>query len=67
MEALQMLKFHLKKERLDFTAAWVTIEKEMIDDDLDKDLFVPLLGDFLAGLDGIIKSTLSYKNYISDW
>ena len=61
-----MLKFHLKKECLDFTAAWAAIEKEMIDDDLDEDLLMPLLGDFLASLDDIIKSTLSYKNYIFD-
>jgi hypothetical protein len=33
MEALQMLKFHLKKERLDFTSGWETLEKQMVEDD----------------------------------
>lgn len=67
MEALQMLKFHLKKERLNFTAAWAIAEKEMIDDDPDEDLLAPLLdGDFLTGLDAIIKSTLNYEDYTPD-
>jgi hypothetical protein len=43
MEALQMLKFYLKKERLNFTAAWITAEKEMVDDDPDSDLLGKLL------------------------
>jgi len=30
MEALQMLKFHLKKRCLSFTQGWVTSEKEML-------------------------------------
>jgi hypothetical protein len=29
MEALQLLKFSLKKERLNFTAGWATSEDEM--------------------------------------
>ena len=32
MEALQMTKFFLKKERLDFTEGWVTPEKLMQQD-----------------------------------
>ena len=32
MEALQMTKFFLKKERLDFTQGWVTSEKLMQQD-----------------------------------
>lgn len=35
MEALQMLKFWVKKDRLHFTRQWMTPEKEMVDDDLD--------------------------------
>jgi hypothetical protein len=35
LEALQMLKFHLKKEQLNFTAGWLTSEKQMVDDDPD--------------------------------
>jgi hypothetical protein len=38
MEALQMLKFRLKQERLDFTDAWMTQEQQMVDDDPDSDL-----------------------------
>lgn len=30
MEALQMLKFWLKKERLDFTKGWATPEADML-------------------------------------
>jgi hypothetical protein len=45
MEALQMLKFHLKKERLSFTAAWITTEKQMVVGGPDRDL----LADFLNG------------------
>ena len=43
MEALQMLKFYFKKERLNFTDAWATTEKEMTDDDPDIDLLGVLL------------------------
>ena len=43
MEALQMLKFQLRKERFNFTAGWVTLEKQMIDDDADEDLLHHLL------------------------
>jgi hypothetical protein len=43
MEALQMLKFSLKKERLNFTSAWMVGQKELSDDDPDCDL----LGDLL--------------------
>jgi hAT family C-terminal dimerisation region len=57
MEALQMLKFHLKKERLNFTAAWMTKETDMVDDTPDDDLLDHLLdGDFQDGLDRIIQS-----------
>jgi hypothetical protein len=43
MEALQMLKFSLKKECLNFTSAWMVRQKELSDDDPDCDL----LGDLL--------------------
>ena len=32
MEALQMMKFFLKKERLNFMDYWITSEKEMQQD-----------------------------------
>jgi hypothetical protein len=38
MEALQLLKFHLKKERLSFTSSWMTEEKDMSADSLETDL-----------------------------
>jgi hypothetical protein len=57
MEALQILKFHLKKARLNFTAAWMTSEKQMVDDDPDNDLLATLLrGDFQDHLDQVIQS-----------
>jgi len=47
MEALQMLKFHLRKERLNFTKGWTTSEKQMVNDTPDEDLLAGLLkGDF---------------------
>jgi hypothetical protein len=36
MEALQMVKFHLKKERLDFTNGWVTSQKILLEDEPDE-------------------------------
>jgi HD superfamily phosphohydrolase len=58
MEALQMLKFHLKKEHLNFTESWVTSELQMTKDDLDADLLDNLLRDVRVqdALDGIMKS-----------
>jgi hypothetical protein len=45
MEVLQVVKFHLKKEHLNFIQGWVwvTPEKEMLVDDPDKDLLGKLL------------------------
>jgi hypothetical protein len=54
MEALQMTKFHLKKERLDFTKAWVTVEEEMQEDNPDCDLLDALLQG-QGGLDQVTK------------
>jgi hypothetical protein len=57
MEALQMVKFHLKQNRLNFTDAWITQEKEMIEDRPDDDLLKKLLvGDFQDGLDRAMQS-----------
>ena len=57
MEALQMLKFHLKKERLNFTESWETLESQMTEDDPDKDLLNNLLEDVGVQdtLDGIMR------------
>lgn len=55
MEALQMLKFYLKKERLDFTSNWVTSEKQQTEDDPDEDLLLKLF-DSPDGMDLVIQS-----------
>ena len=57
MEALQMLKFHLKKERLNFTQGWTTTEKQMIDDLPDDEVMMSLLkGDQMA-METVMRST----------
>jgi hypothetical protein len=59
MEALQMLKFHLKKLHLNFTEAWIIESVYMLKDDLDKDsnnLAVLLKPDFWVDLDQILLS-----------
>ena len=62
MEALQMLKFHLKKDRLNFTQNWLTPEKHMTEDDPDEDLLRHLLqGNFQDGLDQVIQSINSHE------
>jgi len=59
MEALQMLKFHLRKERLNFTKGWMTSEKQMVNDTPDEDLLAGLLkGDFQDKLDKAVKSIM---------
>jgi len=58
METLQMLKFDLKKERLNFTASWITTEAHMLEDMPDEDFLMLLQGsdNIQSGLDRIIKS-----------
>jgi hAT family C-terminal dimerisation region len=57
MEALQMLKFHFKKEHLNFTKNWKTSEKEMKRDEPTPDLLSKLLGsDYQDVLDNAIGS-----------
>jgi len=57
MEALQMLKFYLKKDRLNFTAAWMTVEQQMTEDDPDEDLLCTLFQDnFQDSFDIVIRS-----------
>jgi len=59
MEALQMLKFHLRKERLNLTKGWTMSEKQMVNDTLDEDLLAGLLkGDFQDKLDNAVKSIM---------
>ena len=42
MEALQMLKFWLKKDRLHFTQQWITSEKDMVYDEDTEDALARL-------------------------
>jgi len=57
MESLQMLKFNLKKDRLNFTASWTTQEKQITDDDPEDDpLHTFLESDLQDGLDLILQS-----------
>jgi hypothetical protein len=52
MEALQMTKFFLKKQRLgglDFTKGWIALEQEMAQEDCaDEDLLVKIIDRNLA-------------------
>jgi hypothetical protein len=55
MESLQMLKFALKKARLDFTGGWITSEQAMQEQVLDQDLLAALfVGDSEHIMDRII-------------
>lgn len=60
MEALQMLKFMIKKERLNFTADWITSEKAMLemenveDQDLLAQLFEGNKEDSIDKLIGVL-------------
>lgn len=55
MEALQMLKFYFKKERLNFTKDWVVTEKEMTQDHQELDLLAKLFeGNYQDGLDRVL-------------
>jgi hypothetical protein len=65
MEALQMLKFYLKKERLNFTQNWLTPENHMTHDEPDEeDLLCRLLQpeNFEDGLDCVIKSINAHED-----
>jgi hypothetical protein len=56
MESLQMLKFALKKARLDFTAGWITSEIDMQEQDSEDDLLAALFGgDSKDAMDWIIQ------------
>ena len=62
MEALQMLKFPLKKDCLNFMQNWLTPEKHMTEDDPDEDLLHHLLQDnFQDGLDQVIQYINSHE------
>ena len=57
MEALQMLKFQIRKERLDFTTGWKTSQDDMIDDNTEEDLLQKvLLANFQDSMDSVIQA-----------
>ena len=57
-----MLKFHLKKDRLNFMQNWLMPEKHMTADDPGEDLLRHLLQDnFQDGLDWVIQSINSHE------
>ncbi len=62
MEALQVLKFQLKKERLDFMAGWSTKKKQMVDDNLEEDLLETLLEGSSNDWDSVMKKIDQYKD-----
>jgi hypothetical protein len=58
-----MQKFLLKKAHLNFTAAWITMEKEMLEDEPDHDLLSILLeGNPQDKLDQVMK-VMAYDDY----
>jgi hypothetical protein len=62
MESLQMLKYHLKKERLNFTEDWALSEKELIEDAPEEDMLHKLLGDNCQdAMDSIMRSIQQYE------
>lgn len=62
MEALQMSKFQLRKERLNFMEGWETSENQMVEDSPDEDLLQKLLqNDFQDNFDTIIQSVNAYE------
>ena len=63
MEALQMLKLHLRNERMNFTAGWGTEEKQMVEDDVEEDLLHKVLRmNSDDHLDSVIHTIIEYED-----
>ncbi|KAJ8582643.1 hypothetical protein M405DRAFT_749939, partial [Rhizopogon salebrosus TDB-379] len=63
MEVLQMLKFHLKKECLNFTNGWRTSEKEMTEIMPEEGLLQKLLDpSFHDAMDQVMQSISAYED-----
>ena len=65
MEALQMLKFHLKKSRLNFTKDWATSEKQLVEndpDDADDPLVKLLRGNVQNNMDQIMELLVDFED-----
>jgi hypothetical protein len=65
MEALQLLKFSLKKERLNFTAGWAIPEVTLVaPDDFSGDLGSLCVGDPDSALDGLLCQILTHEGKV---
>jgi hypothetical protein len=63
MEVLQMLKFHLKKEHLNFMDGWRTSEKEMTEIMPEEGLLQKLLDpSFRDAMDQVMQSISAYED-----
>ena len=62
MEAPQMVKFHLKQEHLNFTKAWMTDQKEMMEDEPEEDLDKLLKDNSEDAMDNAIRSINAGKD-----
>lgn len=59
MEALQMVKFHLKQERLNFMEHWLTPQGLMVEDDPEGDPLQQLLqGNFQDSFDLVVRASI---------
>ena len=63
MEALQMLKFWIKKDRLNFTKDWITPQKEMVTNEQSEDLLAWLFStmDISSSLDEVLGAIASME------
>jgi hypothetical protein len=63
MESLQMLKYHLKKEYLNFTEDWALKEKELIEDAPEEDLLHMLVAeDSQNAMDRVMRTIEHYES-----
>lgn len=65
MEALQMLKFYLKKDHLNFMQSLITSNTEMVEDDAEGDLLANLFwpeGNVQNGMDHIMQAINAYED-----
>ena len=61
MEALQLLKFLLKKQRLDFISGWAVSEEDMVGEVSDDNLLDALVVDkTTVAMDNVLKSFYTY-------
>ncbi|KIM60351.1 hypothetical protein SCLCIDRAFT_52033, partial [Scleroderma citrinum Foug A] len=63
MEALQMLKFWIKKDRLNFMKDWITPQKEMVTNEQSEDLLARLFStmDISSSLDEVLGAIASIE------